>query len=254
MNDLVTIIITTYNSSSTIKQCLFSVLNQTYKNIEILIYDDCSSDLTDKLVKEALKDTEINYIVKSGDENFGGPAKGRNWGCANAKGDYICFLDADDTWDMNKIMFQLNVMKTKGLTISSTNAVIINGEQFPLISGYISVNRMIKRNRLILSSIMIKKNIIKNLSYVFNEDIKYISVEDYDLFLRLSILKNKIFVISERLTNYLVLEDSISHIDVKKNELKRLHVLKRLEVNNIFQYLWKWFVIMSYQIKFACSI
>lgn len=254
MNDLVTVIITTYNSSSTIKQCLFSVLSQTHKNIEILVYDDCSNELTCKIIEATLKNTGINYIIKSGAENFGGPAKGRNWGCAKAKGDYICFLDADDSWDMNKIKFQLNVMKIKCLNISSTNATIINGKQFPLISGYISVNKMIKRNRLILSSVMIKKNIIKNLSYVFNEESRYVSVEDYDLFLRLSILKYKIFVISERLTNYLILEDSLSHVDLKKNELKRLYVLKRLEVNNIFQYVWKWFIIVSYKIKYSCSI
>jgi teichuronic acid biosynthesis glycosyltransferase TuaG len=250
MSPLVAVIITTYNSSNTIEACLSSLLNQTHKNIEVLIYDDCSKDNTCTVAKEALKDQGIHYIVKTGDENFGGPAKGRNWGCANAKGDYICFLDADDTWEKNKVEVQLNVMQTKKITVCSTNATVINGPQFPMISGYISVNKMMRRNRLILSSVMIKKSIINNLPYVFNEDKGYISVEDYDLLLRLSLLNNEIFVIPERLTKYLVLENSISHIDMRENELKRLHVLEKLKVNNVFQYLWKSLVILSYKIKY----
>jgi len=254
MKDLVSVIITTYNSSNRIKECLTSVINQTYKNIEILVYDDCSHDDTVKEIYNVLDSAKINFLVQRGAKNFGGPAKGRNWGCANANGDYICFLDADDTWSVNKVAFQLNIMKSKDLSISSTNAVIINGEQFPLISGYISLYKIICRNRLILSSVMIKKSIIKNLPYIFNEDTRFISVEDYDLFLRLSILKNNLYVIPDRLTNYLVLEDSISHKDIKDNELKRLYVLKKLKVNDIIQYFWKWMVIVSYKIKYSCSI
>lgn len=254
MNNLVSVIITTYNSSSTIKKCLTSVINQTYKNIEILVYDDCSKDSTLKIVYDVLKNKEINFLVQKGAENYGGPAKGRNWGCANAKGSYICFLDADDTWTFNKVEIQINLMIIKNLNISSTNATVINGEQFPIISGNIYLFKLIRRNRIILSSVMIKRSIIKNLPYVFNEETWFISVEDYDLFLRLSILKNNVYVIAERLTNYLLLEDSISHKDIKENELKRLYVLKKLKVNNIFQYFWKWMVIVSYKIKYSCSI
>lgn len=254
MNNLVSVIITTYNSSETIEECLSSVLNQTYKNIEILIYDDCSNDFTVNLIEKKLKNIDVNYIIKRGVNNFGGPAKGRNWGCVNAKGDFICFLDADDTWENNKIQFQLNVMITKNITVCSTNAIVLNGKQFPDISGFISIFKLMRRNHLILSSTMIKKSIIKNLKYIFNEDKKFISVEDYDFFLRLSLLKNKIFVINKRLTRYLVLADSISHSDINENELKRLNVLKKLKVNNFLQYTWKWFIITVYKIKYLCLI
>ena len=254
MNQLVTVIITTYNSVNTIESAIKSVLNQSYNNVEIIVYDDCSNDLTCEVANRVLQNDGIEYVVKSGNVNFGGPARGRNWGCSKAKGEYVCFLDADDTWNKNKIKEQLDVMIARDLSISSTNASVIGGEQFPVISGYISIAKMIRRNQLILSSVMIKKSILNDLHYVFNEEISFISVEDYDLFLRLMILKNKVFVIHGKLINYFVLENSISHKNVGENELKRLYVLKKLRVNNVFHFLWKSIIITSYKLKYICLI
>ena len=250
MNDLVSVIITTYNSSKTIKNAIVSVVNQSYKNIEILVYDDCSSDNTRKIVEDCFENLDVNCVIKNAEDNFGGPARGRNWGCSISKGKYICFLDADDYWKETKIEHQLKLMGNKGVDVSSTNSTVIGGEQFKTVSGNVSIYNLLKRNKLILSSVMIRKEVLNSLNYIFNEDEKFISVEDYDLFLRLAILKFKIFVLPDKMIYYKILQNSLSHKDFKENENKRLFVLKKLKVTNVLQYIWKWIVILAYKFKF----
>ena len=249
MKDLVSVIITTYNSSNTIDRTIMSVINQTYKNIELLIYDDSSKDDTVIILNKLLEPLDVKYSINSANENFGGPARGRNWGCSIANGSYICFLDADDFWKETKIEEQLGYFRKHRLDVVSTNATTTNNAGFKYLSGDVSVYSMIKRNRLILSSVMIKRELLKSLKYIFNEDKNFISVEDYELFLRCAVLNFKIYVIPKELIYYTVLKDSLSHQDFKENERKRLVILRKLKVANLFQYIWKWVVILMYKIK-----
>lgn len=93
MADLVSIIVPVYNLEDYIENCLNSILNQTYSNIEILCIDDGSSDSSSEKIKSlAEKDNRIIYIYK---EN-GGVSSARNSGLDNAKGEYIMFVDGDD--------------------------------------------------------------------------------------------------------------------------------------------------------------
>lgn len=96
MESLVSIITPTYNSEAFILQTIRSVQNQTYKNWELIIVDDCSTDETVKLIiQEAQKDNRITLIKLN--ENSG-PAKARNAGIEKISGKYMTFLDADDIW------------------------------------------------------------------------------------------------------------------------------------------------------------
>ena len=102
LNNLVTICITTYNRKILLPLTLKSILNQTYKNIEVLIIDDCSNDGTRELIEnELLKlDDRIKCIRHT--ENKG-LANGRNTAINNAKGKYFTFCDDDDEWKENFI-------------------------------------------------------------------------------------------------------------------------------------------------------
>ena len=91
---LVSVIITTYNRADKLKDAIESLLNQTYKNIEIIVADDGSTDKTKELVEQY---PQIAYHYK---EN-GGQASGRNLGFRHAKGDLIATLDSDDVWYPN---------------------------------------------------------------------------------------------------------------------------------------------------------
>ena len=96
MEPLVSIISPTYNDEDTIENTINSVLNQSYKNWEMIIVDDCSRDNTGYIVKQKAKEDErIKYIKL--DKNSGASVA-RNVALKNAKGKYIAFLDCDDLW------------------------------------------------------------------------------------------------------------------------------------------------------------
>ncbi|MBO5142220.1 MAG: glycosyltransferase family 2 protein [Clostridia bacterium] len=100
MNDLISVIIPVYNVEEYIRECLDSVINQTYKNLEIILIDDGSKDNSGKICDEyAKKDKRIKVIHK---EN-GGLSSARNKGLDNAQGKYITFVDSDDYIPVNAI-------------------------------------------------------------------------------------------------------------------------------------------------------
>ena len=103
MDKKVSVIIPMYNSEKYINDCLNSVVNQTYSNLEIIVIDDCSTDSSLNLVSN-IKDSRIK-IVKFAENK--GVSSARNKGIELAKGDYICFIDSDDIWVKDKIEKQL---------------------------------------------------------------------------------------------------------------------------------------------------
>ena len=92
---LVSVIVPVYNVEKYIRQCLESVINQTLKDIEIIIVNDGTKDSSMKVVEEYLPDKRIKIINK---EN-GGLSSARNAGMREAQGKYICFIDSDDFID-----------------------------------------------------------------------------------------------------------------------------------------------------------
>ena len=111
MNDLISLIIPVYNTEQFLRRCLDSVINQTYKNLEIILIDDGSTDNSGKICDEyVLKDNRIKVLHI---EN-GGPSYARNKGLEIAKGDYIGFVDSDDYVD--KDIF--NLMRIEPHTIN----------------------------------------------------------------------------------------------------------------------------------------
>ncbi len=106
-NPLVTIIISTYNRVSVLKRAVLSAVNQSYKNLEILIVNDASTDNT-AVVVNSIEDQRVKYICH---EKNKGLASVRNTGIKNASGEFITFLDDDDEWLPEKIAKQLEVYK-----------------------------------------------------------------------------------------------------------------------------------------------
>ena len=98
--DLITIIIPVYNAEKYLHTCIDSVLKQTYKNLEILLIDDGSTDSGGNICDEyAQLDTRVRVVHKTN----GGPSSARNIGLLNAIGDFISFIDADDYVDNDYI-------------------------------------------------------------------------------------------------------------------------------------------------------
>ncbi len=117
MKDLVSIIIPVYNAEKFIDETINTVLNQTYTNWELLLVNDCSTDNSVKLIKKYLKDNRIKLINNKTNSKA---AISRNNGIKKAKGRYICFLDADDLWNKEKLEKQVKFMNEKDCAFSFT--------------------------------------------------------------------------------------------------------------------------------------
>lgn len=127
MNDLVSIIMPSYNTGAYIEKSIQSVLNQTYSNWELIIVDDCSTDNTDQIVS-TIKDARIKYIKNKKNK---GAAVSRNRALREAKGKWIAFLDSDDLWKSQKLEKQIKFMKKHNYHFSYTNyeEIDMNGKK-----------------------------------------------------------------------------------------------------------------------------
>lgn len=128
MNDLVSIIMPSYNTEKYISESIASVQKQSYADWELIIVDDCSADNTDEIVKPFLSDKRIKYIKN---ETNSGAAVSRNRALREAKGKWIAFLDSDDLWLPVKLEKQIAFMKKNDYHFSYTNYVEINEASIP---------------------------------------------------------------------------------------------------------------------------
>lgn len=117
MNELVSIIMPSYNTADYIAESIESVLAQTYSNWELLIVDDCSTDNTDEIVASYLNDGRIKYFKN---DHNSGAAISRNRALQEASGTWIAFLDSDDLWLPNKLSKQVSFMKKHNYAFTYT--------------------------------------------------------------------------------------------------------------------------------------
>lgn len=125
MDELVSIIMPSYNTGRFIKETIESVLAQTYSNWELIIVDDCSTDNTDEVVNQYLTDERIHYIKN---DTNSGAAVSRNRALREAKGKWIAFLDSDDLWEQDKLQKQISFMRDNDYHFSYTNYIEIDEE------------------------------------------------------------------------------------------------------------------------------
>jgi glycosyltransferase involved in cell wall biosynthesis len=122
MQELVSIIVPTYNRGHLIGETIQSVINQSYTNWELIIVDDGSTDDTKKRVEEFKNDRLRYYFI----EHCGIIGEARNRGMNYASGDYIAFLDSDDLWQPDKLDYQLSLLNQ----YPQSSFVFGHGEQF----------------------------------------------------------------------------------------------------------------------------
>lgn len=118
----VSVIIPAFNCEKYIGQTIESVLSQTYRDFELIVVDDGSTDNTKEVVKDYLRDKRIKYIY----QNNSGISAARNNGFAKSYGEYIAFLDSDDLWYPNKLEEQVRLLDMNqdiGLTNCTVNYV-----------------------------------------------------------------------------------------------------------------------------------
>ena len=125
--NLVSVIIPYFKKKNFIVESVNSVINQSYKNLEIIIiYDDFSHKELDYILKLKDLDPRISIVINS--KNVGA-GESRNIGISKSNGKYIAFLDADDFWSLNKIELQIKYMQDNNLYCSHTSYNVVNIER-----------------------------------------------------------------------------------------------------------------------------
>ncbi|MGM9478144.1 glycosyltransferase family 2 protein [Pedobacter sp. GSP4] len=207
MEPLVSIVTPCYNSASFISATLESVVSQEYKNWELIVVDDRSTDDTCKIVEVyAEQHTGIHLISLK--EN-GGVSNARNIGMAAARGKYIAFLDSDDIWFKDKLSRQISFMEEKGLPLTFCSYKRIN-EEGKVISAQIPVpatvvyNSLLAHNVVIFSTSMILKAAIGELQF------GQAGHEDWIFLLQILKKNGTGYGINETLAFYRVRKNSVS--------------------------------------------
>jgi teichuronic acid biosynthesis glycosyltransferase TuaG len=212
--DLISIIIPYYKKKIFIQKTINSILNQTYKNFEILIiYDDTNRSDLKIINKIKKKDKRIRLIINK--KNIGA-GQSRNKGIKNSKGKYISFIDADDLWNKNKLKEQLNFMKSKQKLISHTSYKIIDKK-----NNFLGIRRsknIYEFKKLLLScdiglsTVMIDKSIMKNKFQFPSTKTK----EDFILWLNIVRSGINIYSIDKVLTYWRKTDHSLSSSTLQK--------------------------------------
>lgn len=196
MDKKVSVIIPTYNRKNLVKEAINSVLNQVYKNFEIIVVDDDSEDGT-KEIEEEFEGKIRYFYIKNG-----GVSKARNYGILKSTGEYITFLDSDDLWQKDKLKKQIDLLfKNPEYKICYTdeiwyrNGIRVNQQKKHYKpSGDIFLDAL-SLCRISASSIMVEREVFNDIG-MFDESLPV--CEDYDLWLRMS-LKYPIYLINEPL-------------------------------------------------------
>ena len=211
--DLVSIIMPYYKKKKYIELAVNSVIQQTYKNFElIIVYDDENKEDLNFLKKIIKKDERIKLYINK--KNLGA-GRSRNKGIKLSKGSLIAFLDADDLWLHNKIQKQIFFMKKNAIDVSHTSYHIINSDNKIIGSRRAKdMNHKLLLNScdIGLSTVILNKKIITNKMKFANINTK----EDYVLWLKFTLDDNIIFALKSNLTKWRKLDDSLSTSKIQK--------------------------------------
>lgn len=259
------IIVPVYNVQKYLCKCLDSILNQTYKNYEIILIDDGSTDNSSVICdKYKLLDNRIRVIHKKN----GGLSSARNVGICNAIGDYIIFIDSDDYWTNNTILLTINDI----LEQIATNAIIawdyikVNDDKCSIDVSNLSFNKynikndyinLLTTGKLFACSwyMAIPKYYFEQFDLSFEENV---TSEDVEWFARLLLISDQFVYINSKFYAYRQRKGSISNLTNKKTVISlENHIDKMIRMlpnKIIFSYLSEqicnYFIVLSHYSRY----
>jgi len=245
---MVSVIIPVYNGERTIKKAIESVFFQNYKDWEIIIVDDGSTDKTSQIIKE-LKSEKIRYFYQKNQ----GRSKARNKGILLAKGEYIAFLDSDDVWLEEHLQKEIKVLESHpnvSLVYSEVEIIGEDGNIFPMGPNWkpkrysgLPLNQLIEENFIPFSSSLVRKKCFEEIG-LFDSDME--PSEDWDIWLRIVKNGHKVYYINEVLTQYRWKEANLSKEYQKRMVEGGLKVLLKFYKNYSLEKSTLKFWIRSY--------
>ncbi len=235
--DKVSIIIPVYNSEKFLPRCLESIINQTYKNLEIIIVDDGSTDNSRKIISDYIqKDTRINLISKKNS----GVSASRNIGLEKATGNYVIFIDSDDWIELKTIEKMHDIIVKENVDVVRANYKIVNNLK-TIKKGTTDnlMNQKITNPKSLIEKFLLPPKALpcysvllmfnKKIEIKYNEKIGF--MEDTLFYIDILSKIDSIYLMKEELYNYYYNEQS--KVNNKENYLNNIQQL--LEVNQIIK-------------------
>jgi len=203
---LISVIIPAFNAEDTILRAINSVRNQNISSLELIVIDDGSADNTVNVVANNIRKNESLHLIRM--QKNSGVSAARNAGIRAARGKFLAFLDADDTWLPEKLSKQIEVMKKdSSITLVSCNSELISESGIPVKEGHLNRppvegndawKTLLMYNFLPTPTVVTLTNLVKEIGG-FDEALAV--GEDLDLWIKLG-LRGKVVVLKEILTNY----------------------------------------------------
>lgn len=228
-NNLISVVVNCYNGEKYLYKCLKSIKDQTYKNFEVIFFDNCSSDKSKEIFQD-FKDERFKYFKN---ENFSNLSKARNKAIKKANGEIISILDTDDFWEKEMLYNVNNAFNNyNDIKFIYTNFYILKNNKRIKINSKINkpiFKSIFKNYKLGINTLSFKREIFDN--YKFDE--RFHMIGDFDLVIKL--LNYKFYHINEYLSYYR------NHQNNETNKKKYLHIreLKKWYCNNKFNNKYK---------------
>ena len=205
-NPLISVIIPTYNNAEIIKETIESALNQTFKDFEIIVINDGSTDNSADVLRPYINSGKIIYL----EQDNSGPTMARNRGIETSRGKYIAFLDNDDLWMPTKLEKQVDFLnRNEDYGMAYTDAYEFRGSKIlkssKLTSNDISMmtgmifEHLMNGCFIFMSTVVVRKSVLEDMGY-FDPNVGF-TCNDWELWLRIS-KKYKIKFIDEILIGY----------------------------------------------------
>lgn len=244
---LVSIVMPTFNHAKYLSLSVQSVLDQTFTNWELIIVDNFSTDNTLEVLSE-FSDTRIKILQI---HNEGCIGKSRNFAINCAKSDWLAFLDSDDSWEPNKLEVILGHLTDEfdffyhNLRVIDADTHEINSMQIKSrkLNSPIVKDLIINGNTIATSSVVVRRNIIINVGGM-SEETDLIGIEDYNTWLRISLVTEKFKLIPLVLgsyrkhnTNYSTFEEFTPPLPAIEEFLPLLTCSEKNQLNKSFEYL-----------------
>jgi len=229
----VSIIMPVYNVEKYLKKSIESVINQTLKDIEIIIVNDGSKDNSKKIIQKYMEyNKNIIYLEK---EN-GGLSSARNYGIKYATGEYIAFLDSDDYVELNMYEEMYNIAKKENADMVECDFIWeypnkIRNDIGPI---YFSKKEAMEKARVVAWNKIIKREILKKIKVEFPNGLRY---EDVEFFYKLLPYLNKISFVKKCFVHYIQRQNSIVNTqNIRTKEIFTIldNVIKYYKEKNIF--------------------
>ena len=222
----VSVIVTTFNRKFFLTETLNSILNQTFKDFELIIVDNYS-DYNFIAHINTFNDKRIRAFQN---QNNGVIAVNRNFGIKKAKGKYLAFCDDDDIWFKEKLDHQINIVRENGCDLVSSNMIlfknnienIIGVQKNRLVNN---LNDLLKQNQINTSSVLVKRTEL----VFFNCDESLVTIEDHALWINLYINGFKFDFINEPMIYYRI-SDSMSHKNRISQHLRSVYLLLSIKI------------------------